>query len=87
MIDGLIQKIIEYNFGIVEDYGSYQISVIPSVDEMKAMAETLSILNNAGIIDPTETWQRDWFKIIPESDIPLPTELGDLGFGANDDKQ
>jgi hypothetical protein len=86
IIDGLVQKIIDYNIGIVEDYGSYQISIIPTSEEMKTMAETLAILNNTGIADPTEKWQRDWFKIIPEGDIPPIEELQDIGFGAQNDK-
>jgi len=70
-IDGLIVKLIEYNFGPVEDYGMYQVSINPTVEDMKTMSEVLSTLNQVGIVDPLETWQRDWFKIIPESEVPL----------------
>mgnify|MGYP001205419850 CR=1 FL=1 len=70
-IDGLIVKLIEYNFGPVEDYGMYQVSINPTVEDMKTMSEVLSTLNQVGIVDPLEAWQRDWFKIIPESEVPL----------------
>lgn len=51
-IDSAVKKMIDYNFGVQENYGQFEISTQPSSQERQQLANMFYNLVNAGVLDP-----------------------------------
>ncbi len=77
ILDQLVTRLIEYNFGVQEDYGEFAINVQPSVDDKAAMAGYITALISGGVVDPTEPWIRDMLSIPEYEGAVIPDADGD----------
>ena len=77
ILDQLLVRTIEYNFGAVENYGEFAIINESDITEKKMLAEMFEILIRSGIVDPSETYLRESLKI-PDSDVePVGGDIDD----------
>ena len=60
LIDQVVARIIDYNFGEANEYGTFVYTKRPSSEDMSRLANAFMQLVNAGIIDPIEdaNWVR-----------------------------
>lgn len=70
-VDSVIKKMIIYNFGSQQTYGSFEISTQPSSQERQQLANMFYNLVNAGVLDPA----KDGSMI--RSMLKLPKEVKD----------
>lgn len=71
IIDQLVAKIIEYNFGPVESYGRFLEKEELSVEDKSRLAQAINILIQSGVLDPSidNDWIRELFH------FPVSEEL------------
>jgi len=67
LVEQVVKRMIQYQFGEKQDYGWFDIIDTPTIEDMKTLSEVMSTLTNAGILDPTEQFIRDQFRF-PEGD-------------------
>ncbi|OQC53109.1 MAG: hypothetical protein BWX54_02451 [Verrucomicrobia bacterium ADurb.Bin018] len=77
MLDQLVTRLIEYNFGPQEDYGEFTVNTQPSVEDKTAMAGYITALISGGVVDPTEPWIRDMLSIPEYEGAVIPDADGD----------
>lgn len=77
LIDQVVARIIEYNVGVVEDYGRFLEQEEPSTDERAKLAQALTYLVQAGFLDPVR--DSEWVRELLRFPNPEPEEeeLGD----------
>lgn len=70
LIDQLIAPTIEMNYGTVQNYGSFVVTKKPAVDEMLKISQMISVLVQAGVVDPVSdnAWVRSLLN------LPAPQE-------------
>jgi len=71
IIDQLVSKIIEYNFGPVDDYGRFLEQEEPSTDERSKLAQAIATLVQVGLLDPVR--DSDWVRELLRFPNPQPT--------------
>ena len=67
LIEQVIKRMIQYQFGVKDDYGWFDITDTPTVEDMNILADVIQKLTGAGVVSPTEEFIRDKFKF-PEAD-------------------
>jgi hypothetical protein len=67
LIEQVIKRMIQYQFGVKDDYGWFDIVDTPTNEDMNILADVMQKLTSAGVIDPTEQFIRDKFKF-PKAD-------------------
>ena len=84
LIEQVITRMIDYQFGIQDDYGKLDIIDTPTTEDMNTLADIFQKLTNAGVVDPTEEFIRDKFKF-PEADKDFLSTMREVN--GNDSEQ
>jgi len=67
LIEQVIRRMIQYQFGEQKDYGKFDITNTLTVEDMKMLSEVMGNLTTAGILSPEEPFIRDQFRF-PEAE-------------------
>ena len=80
LLDQAVAKIIEYNFGPVEDYGTFLEKEELSVEDKSRLAQTFGVLVQSGIIDPTvdNKWIRELFHFPQNEDNNFEVDVWNI---------
>lgn len=68
LVDGIIAKLIDYNFGEQDNYGKFTIQQEPNIEETKLLADLFAVTCNAGITNPLEAFIRERLSFPEKSD-------------------
>jgi len=74
LVDQIVTQMIQYQFGVMDNYGTFTLVDVPTVDEMNTLADIIQKVTSSGVISPAEPFVRDLFKF-PEADAGYKAEL------------
>ena len=78
LIDGVIAKLIDMNFGEQDNYGEFAIMQEPNVEETKLLADVFASTCNSGITNPAEDFIREKLHFPKKSEEISEEELADM---------